>query len=68
MAREEAQDGFSYAGGLVSIGGFHLGDRVVERVADEAREWTVAGPIHSVPKPLEQRERQRDRDPLFPRP
>jgi hypothetical protein len=45
-----------------------MGDGVVERVADEAREWTVAGPIHSVPKPLEQRERQRDGDPLFPRP
>jgi hypothetical protein len=50
----------------LSIGGFHLGDGVVERVADEVRERTVAGPIHRVPKPFEQRERQRDGDPLFP--
>jgi hypothetical protein len=49
----------------LSVGGLHVSDGVVERVADEAREGTVASPIDGVSKPLEQRERQRDRDPLF---
>ena len=52
----------------LSVGGFHVGDGVVECVADEACERTVPRPIYGIPKPLEQRERQRDRDSLLPRP
>jgi hypothetical protein len=50
------------------VGAFHVSDRVVQRVADEAREWAVSGPIHGIAKPLEQREGQRDGYPLLPQP
>jgi hypothetical protein len=48
------------------IGGFHLGDRVVQGVANEACEGTVTSPIDGVPKPFEQREGQCNGDPLLP--
>lgn len=46
----------------------HMSDGLVEGVRNELSERTVSGPIDGVPQPLEQRERQCDRDTLLPWP
>ena len=46
----------------------HMSDGLVEGVRNELSERTVPGPVDGVPQPLEQRERQCNRDTLLPWP